>query len=88
MIKGKLLITLKMQYRLMHYLLEIVKYLIFEEKNCFQGDLGWMNRGSMVGTFQDIAFALPVSTIDKPIYNDPPIKTQFGYHVIMVEGKR
>lgn len=72
----------------MHYLLEIVKYLIFEEKNCFQGDLGWMNRGLMVGTFQDIAFALPVSTIDKPIYNDPPIKTQFGYHVIMVEGKR
>ncbi len=54
----------------------------------FQGDLGWMTRGSMVGPFQDAAFALPNSTVDKPNYTDPPVKTKFGYHIIMVEGKK
>jgi NIMA-interacting peptidyl-prolyl cis-trans isomerase 4 len=47
-----------------------------------------MIRGSMVGAFQDAAFALHTSTPDKPVFSDPPVKTQFGYHVIMVEGKR
>lgn len=47
-----------------------------------------MTRGSMVGTFQDAAFALNTSTISNPIYTDPPIKTKFGYHVIMIEGKK
>lgn len=41
-----------------------------------------------VGPFQDAAFALAVSSTDKPIYTDPPVKTKFGYHVIMVEGKK
>ncbi|KAI6207205.1 Peptidyl-prolyl cis-trans isomerase [Aphelenchoides fujianensis] len=59
-----------------------------EDKARSGGDLGWMIRGSMVGAFQDAAFALPKSTTDKPIYTDPPIKTQFGFHVIMVEGKK
>ncbi|NWX22589.1 PIN4 isomerase, partial [Aegotheles bennettii] len=53
-----------------------------------QGDLGWMTRGSMVGPFQDAAFALPVSSMDKPVYTDPPVKTKFGYHIIMVEGRK
>ncbi len=47
-----------------------------------------MTRGSMVGPFQDAAFALPVSSMDKPVYTDPPVKTKFGYHIIMVEGKK
>lgn len=55
---------------------------------CVQGDLGWMSRGSMVGPFQDAAFALPVSTMQNPVYTDPPVKTKFGYHIIMVEGKK
>uniref|UniRef100_A0A915JPS4 Peptidyl-prolyl cis-trans isomerase n=1 Tax=Romanomermis culicivorax TaxID=13658 RepID=A0A915JPS4_ROMCU len=59
-----------------------------EDKARQGGDLGWMIRGSMVGPFQDAAFALTVSSLDKPIYTDPPIKTQFGYHIIMVEGKK
>ena len=54
----------------------------------FQGDLGWMTRGSMVGPFQEAAFALPVSSMDKPVYTDPPVKTKFGYHIIMVEGRK
>uniref|UniRef100_A0A8C3V348 Peptidyl-prolyl cis-trans isomerase n=1 Tax=Catharus ustulatus TaxID=91951 RepID=A0A8C3V348_CATUS len=52
------------------------------------GDLGWMTRGSMVGPFQEAAFALPVSSMDKPVYTDPPVKTKFGYHIIMVEGRK
>ncbi|XP_071838714.1 peptidyl-prolyl cis-trans isomerase NIMA-interacting 4-like [Apostichopus japonicus] len=59
-----------------------------EDKARQGGDLGWMTRGSMVGPFQDAAFALATSTPDKPIYTDPPIRTKFGYHIIMVEGKK
>eukprot|EP00058_Branchiostoma_floridae_P013272 XP_002598760.1 hypothetical protein BRAFLDRAFT_212895 [Branchiostoma floridae] len=54
----------------------------------FQGDLGWMTRGSMVGPFQDAAFALQPSTTQKPVYTNPPIRTKHGYHVIMIEGKK
>ena len=47
-----------------------------------------IKKGQMVGPFQDAAFALPVSTLANPVYTDPPIKTNFGYHIIMVEGKK
>lgn len=47
-----------------------------------------MVRGSMVGSFQEAAFALPVSSLANAIYTDPPVKTKFGYHIIMVEGKK
>ena len=59
-----------------------------EDKARNGGDLGWMTRGSMVGPFQEAAFALSTSTPDNPNYTDPPVKTQFGYHIIMVEGKK
>ncbi|KAK6624919.1 Peptidyl-prolyl cis-trans isomerase pin4 [Polyplax serrata] len=59
-----------------------------EDKARSGGDLGWMTRGSMVGPFQEAAFALPISTIGSPIYTDPPIKTKFGYHIIMIEGRK
>uniref|UniRef100_H9GE52 Peptidyl-prolyl cis-trans isomerase n=1 Tax=Anolis carolinensis TaxID=28377 RepID=H9GE52_ANOCA len=59
-----------------------------EDKARQGGDLGWMARGSMVGPFQEAAFALPVSSMDKPVYTDPPVKTKFGYHIIMVEGRK
>ncbi|CAN7998050.1 unnamed protein product, partial [Ixodes pacificus] len=59
-----------------------------EDKARQGGDLGWMTRGSMVGPFQDAAFALPISTLANPVYTDPPVKTKFGYHIIMVEGKK
>merc|ERR1712189_162533 len=59
-----------------------------EDKAKQGGDLGWMTRGSMVGPFQDAAFALSPSTVDKPVYTDPPVKTKFGYHIIMIEGKK
>ena len=48
----------------------------------------FQTRGSMVGPFQEAAFALPVSSLGNPTYTNPPVKTQFGYHIIMVEGKK
>ena len=51
------------------------------------GSLGWMVRGSMVCAFQDAAFALTPSSVDKPIISSL-VKTNFGYHIIMVEGRR
>jgi len=58
-----------------------------EDKAKAGGSLGWMVRGSMVGPFQDAAFALEPSAVDKPILS-PLVKTNFGYHIIMVEGRR
>jgi NIMA-interacting peptidyl-prolyl cis-trans isomerase 4 len=49
-------------------------------------DLGWMTRGSRVGPFQEAVFASPVSGMDKPVLTDLPVKTKFGYY-IMVEGR-
>ncbi|XP_064615530.1 peptidyl-prolyl cis-trans isomerase NIMA-interacting 4-like [Liolophura sinensis] len=59
-----------------------------EDKARQGGDLGWMTRGSMVGPFQEAAFALSPSTVASPAYTDPPVKTKFGYHIIMIEGKK
>ena len=59
-----------------------------EDKARQGGSLGWMTRGSMVGAFQEAAFVLQQSTSEKPIYTDPPVKTQFGYHIIMVEDRK
>lgn len=42
----------------------------------------------MVGPFQEAAFLLQPSSVDKPVYTDPPVKTRFGYHIIMVEGRK
>ncbi|RDB29956.1 Peptidyl-prolyl cis-trans isomerase NIMA-interacting 4 [Hypsizygus marmoreus] len=58
-----------------------------EDKAKAGGSLGWMTRGSMVGPFQDAAFALTPSSVDKPI-TSPLVKTTHGYHIIMVEGRR
>ncbi|KII84277.1 hypothetical protein PLICRDRAFT_146914 [Plicaturopsis crispa FD-325 SS-3] len=58
-----------------------------EDKAKAGGSLGWMVRGSMVGPFQDAAFLLEPSTVDKPKLS-PLVKTTHGYHIIMVEGRR
>ncbi|GLB42325.1 putative peptidyl-prolyl cis-trans isomerase [Lyophyllum shimeji] len=58
-----------------------------EDKAKAGGSLGWMTRGSMVGPFQDAAFALTPSTVDKPVVSGL-VKSNFGYHIIMVEGRR
>ncbi|KAH8555975.1 FKBP-like protein [Umbelopsis sp. PMI_123] len=65
-----------------------VAELYSEDKAKAGGSLGWMVRGSMVGPFQDAAFALQPSTCDKPVLTDPPVKTVHGYHIIMVEDRK
>ncbi len=47
------------------------------------GDLGFFGRGQMVPAFEKAAFEL-----DKGAYTTTPVKTQFGYHVILQEDKR
>ncbi|ASY64077.1 Foldase protein PrsA precursor [Sinorhizobium sojae CCBAU 05684] len=47
------------------------------------GDLGYFTKGRMVPEFEAAAFAL-----EKGAYTKEPVKTQFGYHVILVEDKR
>ena len=42
------------------------------------GDLGFFRRGDMVKEFDEAAFAAPVGT---PV---GPVKTEFGYHIILV----
>jgi peptidyl-prolyl cis-trans isomerase D len=46
------------------------------------GDLGWFGRGQMVPEFENVVFSA------KPGDIIGPIKSQFGYHVIKVEGFR
>jgi len=47
------------------------------------GDLGFFNRSQMVSEFSDAAFAMDVGN-----YSKAPIKTQFGWHVILVQERR
>lgn len=47
------------------------------------GDLGYFTRESMVPEFANAAFALKEGE-----YTKAPVKTQFGWHVIKVEGRR
>jgi peptidyl-prolyl cis-trans isomerase C len=47
------------------------------------GDLGYFTKGRMVPEFEAAAFAL-----EKGAYTKTPVKTQFGFHVILVEDKR
>ena len=42
------------------------------------GDLGWFNRGEMVTEFEEAAIKL-----EKGKYTTSPVKTKFGYHIIL-----
>jgi peptidyl-prolyl cis-trans isomerase D len=46
------------------------------------GDLGTFSHGRMVPEFEKVAFATPAGTISAPV------KTQYGYHLILVEEKK
>lgn len=47
------------------------------------GDLGYFSKGRMVPEFEEAAFAL-----EKGAYTKEPVKTNFGWHVILVEDIR
>lgn len=46
------------------------------------GDLGWFRREAMIPEFATVAFNTPVGTVASS-----PVKTQFGWHVILVEDR-
>jgi peptidyl-prolyl cis-trans isomerase C len=46
------------------------------------GDLGFFGRGRMVPEFDQAAFSQPIGEISEPI------KTQFGYHLLVVTETR
>jgi peptidyl-prolyl cis-trans isomerase C len=47
------------------------------------GELGWFSQSEMVPAFANAAFALQPGH-----YTKTPVQTQFGWHVILCEGKR
>jgi peptidyl-prolyl cis-trans isomerase C len=47
------------------------------------GELGWFSQTEMVPAFANAAFALQPGQ-----YTKTPVQTQFGWHVILCEGKR
>ncbi len=46
------------------------------------GDLGWFGRGDMVPEFEKSAFATEKGKVTEPV------KTQFGWHIILVEDRK
>ncbi|KAE8145001.1 peptidyl-prolyl cis-trans isomerase pin4 [Aspergillus avenaceus] len=57
-----------------------------EDKARQGGSLGWKVRGSLDGAFEKAAYELEPSTTGNPKYVE--VKTGFGYHIIMVEGRK
>ena len=57
-----------------------------EDKARQGGSLGWKTRGSLDGAFEKAAYELEASTTAHPRYVE--VKTGFGYHIIMVEGRK
>lgn len=54
-----------------------------EDKARQGGALGWKQKAQLTPAFAEAAFALAVGQ-----YTKAPVKTPFGYHLILVEGRK
>jgi parvulin-like peptidyl-prolyl isomerase len=62
---------------------ELAKSLSDDKTNSPQGgDLGYFKWGRMLPEFQEVAFALKINEIS------PPVKTNYGYHIIQLLDRR
>jgi len=59
------------------------KYSLDAKESQNGGDLGWFSAGQMVAPFSEA-----VAALEKGKYTKEPVKTQFGYHVILKEDSR
>jgi NIMA-interacting peptidyl-prolyl cis-trans isomerase 4 len=50
------------------------------------GSLGWKSKGELELPFEEVAFSLEQSTTGNPKIGEA--KTGYGYHIIMVEGRK
>ncbi|KAK4106858.1 FKBP-like protein [Parathielavia hyrcaniae] len=57
-----------------------------EDKAKAGGSLGWQTKGSLDPAFEKVAFELEASSVNSPKVER--VKTGFGYHIIMVEGRK
>ncbi|PHH79118.1 hypothetical protein CDD80_5584 [Ophiocordyceps camponoti-rufipedis] len=57
-----------------------------EDKARQGGSLGWKDKGSLDPKFEEVAFGLEPSTTASPKIGE--VRTGFGYHIIMVEGRK
>jgi peptidyl-prolyl cis-trans isomerase C len=47
------------------------------------GDLGWFRREAMIAEFAEAAFAAPIGKVI-----NKPIKTEFGWHILLIEDRK
>ncbi|KXJ94529.1 hypothetical protein Micbo1qcDRAFT_193678 [Microdochium bolleyi] len=57
-----------------------------EDKPKAGGALGWKTKGSLDPAFEEVAYALEPSTGSK--FSFGQAKTAFGYHLIVVQGRK
>ncbi|KAK3301955.1 uncharacterized protein B0T15DRAFT_287575 [Chaetomium strumarium] len=65
---------------------DVVAREMSEDKAKAGGSLGWQAKGNLDPAFEKVAFELPPSPVDSPTVER--VKTGFGYHIIMVEGRK
>jgi len=59
----------------------------FSEDKARQGGLlGWKRKDELLEEFATVAFKTPASSCTNPIWKEA--KTEHGYHIIMVEGRK
>ncbi|KXL48392.1 hypothetical protein M433DRAFT_31925, partial [Acidomyces richmondensis BFW] len=57
-----------------------------EDKARAGGSLGWKTKGSLLPEFEAVAFELEPSSTSSPKWGE--CKTNEGYHIIMIEGRK